>query len=274
LRRKYMYEFIDSIDNKSETFLPAEAVSFDDSVLDQTVKGFRTLYVTGRQSIPIELSEVNLSAIDGSRFRKKRYKPRSIVVGYQIKADTAEELVKTYDQLLFYLSGNQKKVQFADDRSRHYIGTVSELADPPAGRLFFNSEFTIYCADPFKYSDDDFTADGTNGSVSFLYKGTYKAYPEFIFTLNSVTSEIVLYNGTSQIKVAAKTDNFASGTVIRLRVSDAYIAINDVKSISYGDVENDWDAFVLNPGMNTFSYSAGDGEAVPDLSVKYKAVFL
>lgn len=269
-----MYKFIDSVDDKFEPVLPSEAVSFDGKTLDLVIPGFRTLYVTGRQSIGIELSENNLSAIDGTRYRKRYYKPRLITVGYQIKTDSAEELILTYDRLLFLLSGEQKQVQFADDRNRHYIGTVSELLDPPAGRLFFNSEFNIYCADPFKYSDDDFTADGSNGTLSFYYKGTYKAYPEYIFTLTGITSEIILTNGTSKIRVSAKSDNFASGTVIRLRIEDGFIFINDVKSISYGDVENDWDAFIVYPGQNTFNYSAGDGESLPELSVKYKAVFL
>lgn len=269
-----MYKFIDSVNDKHELVLPSEAVSFDGSTLDLILSGYRTLYVSGRQSIPIELTENNLSAIDGTRYRKRRYRPRTITVGFQIKTGSAEELIQTYDQLLYLLSGEQKRIQFADDRNRHYIGTVSEISDPPTGKLFFNSEFKIYCANPFKYSNEEYTVAGTNGRLSFHYKGTYKAYPEYVFTLTGVTSEVVLKNGNSQIKVSAKTDNFASGTVIRLRIEDAFIFINDVKSISYGDVQNDWEAFMLNPGQNLFTYSAGDGESMPALDVEYKAVYL
>lgn len=269
-----MYNFIDSIDEKFEPSLPSEAVYFDGKSLDLEIKGFRTLYVLGRQSIPIELSEINASAIDGSRFRKRKYKPRIITVGYQIKVQTPEELIKVYDQLLFHLSPVQKRIQFVDDSSRFYIGTISEISDPPSGKLFFNSEFRFYCPDPFKYSNEEFSAAGDAGTLNFYYRGTYKAYPEYILTLNGVTSEVTLLNGNAKLRVAAKTDNFADGTIIRLRCSDGNIFINDVKSISYGDVENDWDAFALMPGENSFTYEVADGESLPDLTVEYRAVYL
>ena len=49
------YKFIDIYDSQDEIALPSEAMNFNGKFLENEILGYRTLYVSGRESLAPEL---------------------------------------------------------------------------------------------------------------------------------------------------------------------------------------------------------------------------
>ena len=112
-----MYDFIDlnSHDATGEAWLSPEAVTIDGVTLDQAIPEFTTLQVTGRELVGYSLTTVTVGNQDGSTLQKKRREPRKITVKYQIDAETPRRFREIYYKLNQILSGENKKISFADD---------------------------------------------------------------------------------------------------------------------------------------------------------------
>ena len=68
-----MYQFIDSISEGGAASLPSEAVSIDGTFIENVISGYRTLYVSGRESLGAEIEGQVVSAADGEQFKNQRY---------------------------------------------------------------------------------------------------------------------------------------------------------------------------------------------------------
>ena len=83
--------------------------------------------------------------------------------------------------MLFWMQNRQP--YFADEPDKYYIGTKQGTSEVPAGRNAITAELEFYCADPFKYSVEEFTVNPTaddgktfivsyNGTLSGLSKAS------------------------------------------------------------------------------------------------------
>lgn len=203
-----MYSFIDTNEMPDIECLPAEAVQFAGVWLDQAVSGFQTLYTAGREQLQTEIEDISTPARDGAFFQRKRYKPRTITVGYQLVAPNAKAFRSAFQQLAVRLSPQQSELRFADDPRRHYIATLSAIGDIPPGRNSVTGEITFYCADPFLYSDDiktidaaGHTAEGDAQVISVDYAGTYPARPLLQADIASDTSYMVFVQDSTSVIV-------------------------------------------------------------------------
>lgn len=81
-----MYSFVDATiqEEAGSKNLPAEALQINGEYIENQIDGYRTLYVTGRELLGSEISEMQIGTADGSVFQSKRNEPRTITVGYQI----------------------------------------------------------------------------------------------------------------------------------------------------------------------------------------------
>ena len=70
-RADMLYKFIDTTEYQNEIALPSEAMNFNGVFLENEVEGYRTLYVTGRESIAPELDFYE----SGARHGKKQNVP-------------------------------------------------------------------------------------------------------------------------------------------------------------------------------------------------------
>ena len=152
-----MYDFIDlnNHDMTGDTWLSPEAVTVDGVTLDQAIPEFTTLQVTGRELVGYSLTTVTVGNQDGSTLQKKRREARKITVKYQIDAETPQRFREIYYKLNQILSGENKKISFADDPDKYFVGTLSDTDTPEGGRLSVISSFEFTCFDPYAYANKE-----------------------------------------------------------------------------------------------------------------------
>ena len=174
-----MYNFKDVNSASGGTFLPAEALQLNGEFIENLIPGYRTLQVIGREALSAELTTYETGTSDGSKIENKRYPARYITVKYQLLTDTPEAFRAAYNQLASILNVQDAELIFNDETDKFFIGTPEEVGEVPGGTNNVTSEFTILCADPFKYSVTEYEATPDLDENSFLvnYGGTYKAFP-------------------------------------------------------------------------------------------------
>lgn len=197
-----MYEFVDTIETSVGQSLPSEALNFNGQYFENEIPGYRTLYVSGREMIETEITDLDTEISDGSRYRRKRYLPRTIVVGYQLIADSCAAFRSAYNKLNALLDVEQAKMIFLDEPDKYYIGTKVNAGDVPAGRNAITAEIEFYCADPFKYSVEEkvISPSADNGKTFIVeYDGTYPAYPVLQATIQSDLGFVSYLNERAKI---------------------------------------------------------------------------
>ena len=176
-----MYSFKDTTDHSTPVkVLPAEAVMINGVYLENAIDGYRTLYVKGRDTLSPEIEIGEVGVRNGAYLKNKRFPARILTIGYQIVADSTGAFNTAFQQLNDLLNVEEAEIIFADETDKFLVGTPSGFDDVPAGQLSVKSEFTITCADPFKYSTTEFEVSPTLDSGSTFsvdYQGTYPAYP-------------------------------------------------------------------------------------------------
>ena len=268
-----MYEFCDTIGTPSNALLPSEAICYDGVWIDNDISLYRTLYTSGRESFNADVAELSLESMDGSAFLRKRLRPRTITVGYQITAANAHEMMTAYNRLNKLMRGTQVQVIFADEPDKYYIGTCVTIGTPEPGRLTVKSEMEIYCPDPCKHALEEKTVSPTSGRFAVEYAGTYPARPTFTADFSGNTQK-VMFTGDDAVVVAGGTDanTFQSGDSLTIDCSAAEIYLNSEKAPSLGDIANEYESMLLQPGANIITASSTGSS--PTLRMKYREAWL
>lgn len=178
-----MYNFVDTNGYAEGTALPSEALKINGAYLENKVTGYRTLYVKGREMLAPDIETYETGVRDGSTLQSKRFPARTITVGYQLIASSAEAFRAAFNALNAALDVEEAELIFADELDKFFIGTPFGRGDVPAGRNAVTGEFDILCADPFKYSVQEYEVtptldDGTTFAIQ--YNGTYRSYPTLV----------------------------------------------------------------------------------------------
>lgn len=175
-----MYKFIDVNEASEGLTLPSEALKLNGEYIENQIEGYRTLHVSGREALSPELNTYDTGIRDGSTIQNKRYPARVIIITYQLIAKSNEDFREAYNKLGSILNVNNAELIFNDEQDKYYIGTPSVIGEVEPGTNKVVGEIEIYCADPFKYSVEEYEIEPTlDDGMSFLidYKGTYKSYP-------------------------------------------------------------------------------------------------
>ena len=178
-----MYNFVDTNGCAEGTSLPSEALKINGAYLENTVTGYRTLYVKGREMLAPDIETYETGVRDGSTLQSKRFPARTITVGYQLIASSAEAFRAAFNALNAALDVEEAELIFADEPDKFFIGTPFGRGDVPTGRNAITGEFDILCADTFKYSVQEYEVtptldDGTTFAIQ--YNGTYRSYPTLV----------------------------------------------------------------------------------------------
>lgn len=173
-----MYNFID-VNEVSENMLPSEALQINGQYIEELIDGYRTLSVSGREALSSEIETFSTGIRDGTNVRYKRYPERILIIRYQLKAETADDFREKFNVLGRILSCEDAELIFNDEQDKFYIGTPHEIGEIEPGNNAVIGEFTILCADPFKYSVLEYEAENPIDENTILidYGGTYRAYP-------------------------------------------------------------------------------------------------
>ena len=251
-----MYKFIDTTEVSEGVLLPSEALMLNGEFIEHIIPGYRTLYVTGREALSPELTTLETGVRDGSTLQFKRFPGRTIIVGYQLIANSNEAFRTAYNALGGLLNVNDAELIFNDETDKYFIGTPSAIGEVEPGLNSVTGEIEFYCADPFKYSVEEFEVeptaeDGTGFVVD--YKGTYKAFP----TLEAKFYEEEEADGET---TKTLTGNGECGYVAFFNEDSKIIQLGDPEEEDIGEYE--MSQTLVN---QTFTKSSSWGTAVRNL---------
>lgn len=242
-------EFVDTTPTqKGGVFIPSEALMINGKTIEEQISGYQTLTVTGRGPLPKKITAETPDGRDGQRFIEAYYTTRSIVVAYQIIADTAEDLIAKYSQLATILGNNEFTFNFKDDPDWYYTGTVSATSDLPVGVLAGNGSFTITCSDPHSYS--------TAKSVSITNSGTVQdsctsaKLIEIDYIPSETATTIAITNGNYKMSFSGATVN--AGDMLTIDPINQVIRLNGTDKTAWLDFDSDFENF---PALGNFAVS-------------------
>lgn len=224
-----LYAFRDVGEQGTTTDLPSEALNFNGDYFEVEVPGYQTLYVKGRESMNGKLLTTG-KAGNGSTYQRRRYPERTITVGFVLRADTPEEFRESFNKLNALLDAEEKRLIFNDEPDKFFIGTPVSVGEIPPGVNHVVGEITFLCADPFKYSVQEYEKTITMGeSANIYYGGTFPAHPsiETAFTQDTkyasyALNEAVLLLGSGDV------DEGSEGTTTKL----LYVSSDDASPMA------------------------------------------
>lgn len=170
-----MSKFKDSvIAEEAKKVRPAEAVRINGKYIEDEIPGYRTLSVSGRETLNAEVSTRDRTKGSGAFYTSKRYPTRTITVTYQLLAKNNREFRDAFNKLNRILSAEQAQFIFDDEPDKYFIGTRSGGESPQPGRNMVTGSYEILCADPFKYSVTEkpiqMEATGKSYTRKFVFK--------------------------------------------------------------------------------------------------------
>lgn len=252
-----LYKFIDTTEYQDEIALPSEAMNFNGVFLENEVEGYRTLYVTGRESLAPELDFYESGARHGKKIKSRMFQERVITVGYQLMSPTAFDFRMAYNKMAQILNVSSAKMIFSDEPDKYFIGTLTSMGETDPGKLCITGELEFTCPDPFKYSVDQ-KIYKLSGLSKIYYEGTQDCYPELRWNIKGNTGYVAAYKDSADTIIqignpseAQATSNiFAAGDIVVAKCEDASIFVNNKQKDILGAIGNEWESFYLKPGDN------------------------
>ncbi|MEX1427418.1 distal tail protein Dit [Enterococcus sp. GC40] len=240
-----MYNFRDTTSDWRfhEEWLPTVAMNFDGGFIEHIVSGYRTLTVSGREMLGVELTTEDVA--NGCIVTEERLPARELVITYQLDANSSEELLTRFKQLeSLLMTGKDVPIFFNDERDWVYYGRLSAVDSVPVESNSVVSTFTILCSDPKRYGRELTTSDG-------LIRHEGKLIPLSIeFDIPSNTSYFVS-NGVQTIKGTNASAEVSTHVKIDFMTCDTYSNGKlDYKIIA---LDSDFENFTLENGMTITS---------------------
>lgn len=189
-----LYGFRDTTDTSGTlgSNLPSEAMNFNGKFLENEINGYRTLTVSGRELIGSEFKAKEIEGLDGTIWKEKYLKPRTITVKYQINASSNKEFRDAYNKMNLLLSGEQVKIYFNDETDKYFIGTKTSNDEVDGGTNYVIGEIEIYCSEPRKYSTTEKEFTATDGVLNIVNEGTVPVSVDYDIQTTSETGYIGL----------------------------------------------------------------------------------
>lgn len=156
-----MYNFRDTTSDWHfhEEWLPTVAMNFDGGFIEHIVPGYRTLTVSGREMLGVELTTEDV--LNGCIVTEERIPSRELVITYQLDANSSEELLIRFKRLERVLKkGKNVPIFFNDERDWFYYGRLSKADSVPVESNSVVSSFTILCSDPRRFGKTITTREG------------------------------------------------------------------------------------------------------------------
>ncbi len=201
--------------------LPDCAVKVNGSYLEETIVGYRTNSVTGREPMDVEITELTVGNANGTKYQRKRDSTRTLSLSFVLLADTMSEYHSLMNKLKKTLYDEESQFIFKDEPDVYYVGTVESIeADP----IFYMEALgcagtiSIHCANPYKYSVEEKEVEATTDdgyTFSFEYNGTYPSYPKIEITMNSDNGYIGLLDDSKHILEFGNVDEADGETKTR-----------------------------------------------------------
>lgn len=181
-----LYDFTDISAKRSRiSDLPAEAMSINGVFLENVIDGYRTLAVSGRESIKADITKIEKIRVSGDIYQYRRYPSRTLTVTYQLIADSPEQFRKSYNDLNAFLNVENAQLIFNDELDKYFVGTPTQIGSVDPGKLAVIGEIAIECQDPFKYDVRETEVQPKDGEFIVDYPGSVFCYPTFTAAVKS-----------------------------------------------------------------------------------------
>ncbi len=211
-----------SLNNLSRT--SSVAMLFNGFFLEDKIKGYETLKVSGREVLSYQLSSnSNISGRDGSLILDKTLPDRLLKITYRIMAEDNKELQNQFRQLNSLLNTDSDvPIRFKDDMDFTFYGQVKDFADVADDSNNIVSTFTILCSNPYKFEKEY----SITGNPAKIQKETFPTNPEKIkITLKEATNMIKLLNKKSGKKIILSHE-YSANDIIIINISKNKITVN------------------------------------------------
>ena len=153
--------------------LPSEAMNVNGEFLENSIPGYRTLSVAGRELATTTIESYQLGIRDGMRNIYSRIPERTLTIKYRLEASTNEEFRNRFNKLNVALfSETESQIWFNDEPEMIWYGSKTEADVPDEGVNAVVSTFTLLLNDPYKYTK----SDATNvmwGSNTIIFQSNY-----------------------------------------------------------------------------------------------------
>ena len=226
------------------------AMNFNGKYLETDIEGYRTLKVSGRETISQELISENTH--EGTITIDDRLPHRVITITYELVAEDNTSFQNKFKQMRKLLtSKGEVQVTFRDEPNTVYHGQLGTMEVPPDDSNSIVSTFQIYCDSPYKQS----AVVATDGGVTI--DTFYDTLPErIVLNITETTNNIEVTNGSERI-TATGTFNAGSEVVIKFEKEEVSMTVNGVGATYMIDLQSDLENFKLRQGQ-TVSSPHGD----------------
>nr|DAT01035.1 MAG TPA: Receptor binding protein [Caudoviricetes sp.] len=258
-----MYDFrnIDQyaypIESKAQTII-------DGVNLDETINGFMTLAVYGRELVGrnIETAEFrkvqtetgtrtyanknkNISSYE-SRFISSSIASREFTIKFVLKAKDEKDYFSKFEELNFYLDKEDVQIRFTDDINFYYWGTVTKVESPQKDNLQAICSISFEVSNPFKFRVDSEKIN-FNTRTKITKDTRYPLKIEKIkISLKTSGNKLILKNLTDGRKIIFDK-NFAADDFIIIDFNDWIIrGKGDENYYKYLDIHSQLEEFAIN----------------------------
>lgn len=239
-----MYEFRDTTAGASSEdigHLPASAMMYDSKYIENVIEGYRTLVVTGREMISVDISSDAVKV--GTKISEQRIQAREITVQYMLEDNDPEELQKKFKQLMALLYREEDvEISFNDDPQIFYYGRFSEADEVPGENNSVISSFTIYCQDPLRYSRTKEVGSQITLNSPVLTP------PELITVRLARSTSVKITNTTTGAAVKITGAAIYANDVLKFDFDQGILLVNDKDMTHILDLESDFENFFIRKG--------------------------
>lgn len=237
-----MYYFEDTTKkvHKNDLILPSSAMMYDGTYLEKTIAGYRTLAVTGREMLSLDIETQDTQV--GSIKLNQKLPARTIKVTYQLMGKDAQDTQKKYRQLMRLLFKEAAvEIRFKDDLEYCYYGQYMTTEEVRGDTNNIISSFEILCTDPRKYSVL-LTSEGE--IISYL---PYQTTPEKIEVTITKFAPLIITNEEKAIQITSYNLNAGDHVVIDFLKGKVFV--NGIDQTFLLDLESDFENFYIQEGQ-------------------------
>lgn len=234
--------------------LPSVAMKIGTEFIENKIEGYRTLTVSGRETISNIIEVQDLKR--GVKVRERKLPSRTLTIQYQLKAEDSLSFQKAFKELRKVLAGEELEISFRDEPEAFYFGELETMNTIPPYSNSIVSEFTILCPEPYIYGKEVITS----GEVTI--DTFYFTRPELIrITTDKAVNGLTVSNGEQEIRLTKKDAILGSGDVVEINVKENELLVNGEDKIYMVAMDSDYGNFEIKQGQ-TLTTDGGTIELV------------
>lgn len=210
---------------------------FNNINLDDTIADYTTIDVKGRGLFVRNINSISISGRDGEYITESKYPGRKVIVDFLINSKNHLEYFKTMQKLNNIINSEKDVIFKITDEEGYRLGRVTEVTDPALNKGV--GSFTIFCQNPFVFSNEKLTVDKT---IKSKYNLDVKI-ENITAKITNGTNKVILRNETKGTKIILN-GNFTKDDILEISKEKILLNRKDIKS--YLDfVESDYHDFKL-----------------------------